>query len=141
MLQMPVFSHYLPLLPGLLIIAGLASCGETPPDDTSLKSTVDTVRQHIDDAVEEGVGAISPARAEVLAKLKIQLQSIDQKLEQLATRDRDLTEEARVEWNKKVDQLGVRRDAARRRLMDLSKAGEAGWSDLRESADGRVAGS
>ena len=135
MLQMPVFSQCVPLLPGFLIIAGLAGCGETPQDDTSLKSTVDEVSQHIDDAVEESVDAIGPARAAFLAKLKTQLQSIDQKMEQLANKERDLTEEASVEWNKKVDQLKIRRDAARRRLKALSKGSEVGWSDLRDGAE------
>lgn len=135
MLHMPVFSHCPLLLPGLLIIAAFAGCSDTPPDETSLKSTVNKVSQHIDDAVEESVDAIGPARAAFLAKLKTQLQSIDQKMEQLATRERSLTEESRVAWNKKVDQLKIRRDAARRRLKALSKASELGWSDLRDGAE------
>ena len=79
--------------------------------------------------------AIGPARAAFLKKLKTRLQSIDQKIEQLANKERDLTEEARVEWSKKVGQLEIRRDAAKKRLKTLSAASELGWSDLRDGAE------
>jgi hypothetical protein len=135
MLHMPVFFHCFPLRIGLLAIAAFAGCSESPQDDTSLKSTVKEVRQHVDDAVDGSMDAIGPARAAFLKKLKTRLQSIDQKIEQLANKERDLTVVARVEWSKKVGQLEIRRDAAKKRLKTLSAASELGWSDLRDGAE------
>lgn len=135
MLHMAVSSHCFFLRTGILVVAAFAGCGEPPQDDTSLKSTVNEVREHIDDAVDGSVDAIGPARAAFLAKLKTRLESIDRKIEQLANKERDLTEEARVEWNKKVDQLKIRREAAKKRLKTLSEASELGWSDLRDGAE------
>ena len=135
MLHRPVFSHCFPLRIGILATAAFTGCSESPQDDTSLKSTVKEVRQHVDDAVDGSLDAIGPARTAFLTKLKARLRSIDQKIEQLEDKERDLTEEARVEWKRKVAQLKIRRDAARKRLKTLSAASELGWSDLRDGAE------
>ena len=135
MLQMSVLSKRLPLRNGFLTIALFAGCGESPQDEASPGVPVNDVEQHIDADVDRSRDAISPARAEFLSRLKTRLKSIDERIELLAKKEQDLSEEARIEWNRKVHQLEIRGDAARRRLKTLSEASESGWSDLRDGAE------
>ena len=117
-----------------LILASFSGCSESPQEEIPLKSAADDITRTVDESVEEIVDSVGPAREAFLTKLKTRLRSIDAKIEELANREQNLTEDARAEWNDKVEQLIVRRDAARRRLKSLSEASEVGWSDMRDGA-------
>jgi predicted small lipoprotein YifL len=135
MLRTSVFSGCIPLHMVFLVLFSLAGCGDTPPDEVSPKSALTANRKAVDIAVDGSTDAIGPAREALLKNLKTRLNSIDEKITLLANKKSDLTEEARLERNKKVEEFRIRRDAARRRLKALNEASELGWSDVRDGAE------
>jgi predicted small lipoprotein YifL len=135
MLRTSVFSGFTSLRTVFLVLFSLAGCGDTPPDEVSPKSALTGNREAIDIAVDGSTDAIGPARAAFLKQLKTRLKSIDEKITLIGNKESDLTEEARLERNKKVEEFRIRRDAAQRRLKSLNEASELGWSDFRDGAE------
>jgi TolA-binding protein len=117
-----------------LIVIGVSGCGESPQAEFPLNSAADDIPRTADGSAAEIVNSIGPAREAFLTKMKAQLRTIDAKIEELAKREQNISEAARTEWNTRVDQLMVQRDAARRRLKSLSEASELGWNDMRDRA-------
>jgi hypothetical protein len=135
MLRTSVFSGCNSLRTGFLVMVSLTGCSDTPPDEVSPKSALTENREAVDIAVDGSTDAIGPAREALLKNLRTRLKSIDEKITLLANKESDLTEEARLERNKKVEEFRIRRDAARRRLKALNEASELGWSDIRDGAE------
>lgn len=119
----------------LLSLFGLTGCGDRPPDEASLKSPLVRSRETVDIAVDGRTDAIGPAREALLKNLRTRLKLIDEKITLLANKESDLSEEARIERNRKVEEFRIRRDAARRRLKALNEASELGWSDFRDGVE------
>lgn len=118
-----------------LPLFGLTGCGDRPPDEASLKSPLVRNRATVDIAVDGSTDAIGPAREAFLKKLKMRLKSIDEKIAVLADQESDQTEEAGPKRNMEVEELMIRRDAARRTLKTLNQASELGWRELRDEAE------
>lgn len=72
--------------------------------------------------------------AELHRKLQQQIDELDPEIEKLKAQGKDLTEQAKPEWNRRMVQLEEKRQAAQRKLDAWKKASPDAWQALQSGA-------
>lgn len=68
-------------------------------------------------------------------KLKAQLDQWNAEIDKLEAKGRELQADAQVSYNKRLEDLRIRRDAAAAKLKEIQEAGESAWEDLKAGTE------
>lgn len=73
-------------------------------------------------------------RNEFVAKMKKQLDEVNQRLNELDRKGDDYSREARARLDERINELKSKRDEISGRLDEIGKAGDKAWEDLKTGA-------
>jgi hypothetical protein len=121
----------------ILIFAGLfafGGCEKNSADRTPGKVTSEDVRRDAGQAVNTAAEFSQQAKEEFRQKLETQLNELDAKMAKFREKGRDLKDEAKVQWDRKLADLEKKRDAARDELAKVGQSSAEAWKDVRKGA-------
>ena len=98
----------------VLMLAGLFAaigCEQKPADRTPGKVTSEDVRRDAGQAVETAAEYSQQTKEEFQKDLEAQLNELDAKIAKLREKGRDLKDEAKANWDRKMADLETKRDA------------------------------
>jgi predicted nucleic acid-binding Zn-ribbon protein len=75
---------------------------------------------------------MSKERDAYIEKARAQLDQLSSRIDLLQARASEAKADARIEYERELDRLRERRDAARSKLEDVRGASGAAWEDVRE---------
>ena len=120
------------LMLAMLFVA--QGCERNPADRTPGKVTSEDVRRDAGQAVNTAVEYSQQTKEEFQEKLETQLNELDAKIAKLREKGRDLKDEAKVKWDRKMTELETKRDAARAKLDEVGRSSAEAWKDVQKGA-------
>lgn len=114
---------------GLLAASG---CGQKSADQTPGKITSEDVRRDAGQAVNTAVEFSQQAKDEFQQRLEARLQELDAEIAQLREKGRDLKDQAKADWERKMTDLETKREAARAKLAELDQSSAEAWKDVQQ---------
>jgi phytoene dehydrogenase-like protein len=119
-------------LAGLLASSG---CGPKPVEQqTSGDVTTDDVRRDAGQAVDTAVEYSKQSKEEFQQRLDARLKELDAETAKLRERGRDLKDQAKADWERKMAELETKRESTRAKLAELSKSSGEAWRDVQRGA-------
>ena len=73
-------------------------------------------------------------KEEFQKKLEAQLNELDAKIAKLREKGRDLKDEAKVKWDRKMTELETKREAASAKLAEVGHSSAEAWKDVQKGA-------
>lgn len=116
---------------GLVVAIG---CERKLGDMTTGKVTSGDVRRDTGQAVETTAVFSEQSKEQFQTKLDARLKESEAEMAKLREKGRDLKDEAKVQWDKTMADLEIKRDAARAKLTEVSKSSGEAWKDVRQGA-------
>lgn len=89
------------------------------------------ISRMLQDQKPKKVGAHMSTKHDLQQKLEAELKEWDEKLDVLKAKARDTTAEIRADYDKQLDMLAGKRDAAQVKLQELKMRTEDAWEDLK----------
>lgn len=125
------------VLVGLFVALG---CEQKPADRTPEKATPKTVtsedvRRDAGQAVKTATEYSQQTKEEFQKKLDAQLSELDAKIANLREKGRDLKDDAKANWDRKMTELETKREAARVKLAEVGRSSEEAWKDIKKGAE------
>jgi TolA-binding protein len=127
---MPRFVWML-MLVGLLTASG---CERKPADRTPGKVTSEDVRRDAGQAAETAVEYSRQTREEFQKKLEARLNELDGEITKLREQGRDLKDQAKTDWDRKMADLATKQEAARAKLAEVRDSSAEAWKDMQKGA-------
>ena len=119
------------MLVGFVAVIG---CDQKPADRTPGKVTSEDVRRDAGQAVNAAAEFSQQTKEEFQKKLEARLNSLDAEIAKLREKGRDLKDESNVNFDRKMADLEVKRDAVRTKLAEVAKASGDAWKDVQKGA-------
>lgn len=104
-----------------------ASMNESPKQPT----TFDDVVREADQAIDAAGEYSKQKAAELREDMRMKMEMLDAKIADLKREGKELSEDARVEWQQKLDQLQQKREALSNELSRLQNAAADSWDAMR----------
>ena len=92
------------------------------------------MRRDAGQAVDTAAESSQQTKEEFQKKLEAQLNELDAKIAKLREKGRDLKDEAKANWDRKMADLETKRDAARAKLAEVGHSSAEAWKDVRKGA-------
>ncbi len=121
----------------VVVLAGLATimgCEQKPADETPGAVTSEDVRREAGQAVDAAAEYSEQAKDEFQGRLEARLEELDSEIAALREKGRDLKEEAKADWDRKLADLEAKRDAARAKLTEVGQSSAEAWNDVKQGA-------
>jgi len=118
------------LLTVFALLAGLLGCESNPVDTKTGTVTQDDVRRDIDQAAKTTTEYANQSREEFQKGLATRLKDLEDQIASLRTRQGELQDEAKANWDRKLTALEAKRDAASSKLTEVRRASEDAWKDM-----------
>jgi len=118
----------------LAVLFAAQGCERKPADRTHGKVTSEDVRRDAGQAVETAAEYSRQTKEEFQKKLEAQLNELDAKIARLREKGRDLKDEAKANWDRKMADLEKKREAARAKLAEVGHSSAEAWKDVRKGA-------
>ena len=121
----------------MLMLAGLfaySGCEQKPADRTPGKVTSEDVRRDAGQAATTAAEYSQQTKEEFQKNLDARLNELDAKIAKLREKGRDLKDEAKVNWDRKMTELETKRDAARAKLNEVGRSSAEAWKDVQKGA-------
>jgi DNA anti-recombination protein RmuC len=121
----------------MLMLAGLltaSGCERKPADRTPGKVTSEDVRRDAGQAVNTAAEYSQQTKEEFQKSLDARLKELDAEIVKLREKGRDLKDEAKVNWDRKMADLETKRDAARAKLAEVGRSSADAWKDVQKGA-------
>jgi DNA anti-recombination protein RmuC len=121
----------------ILMLAGLfaaVGCERKSADRTSGKVTPEDVRRDVGQAVKTAAEYFQHTKEEFQKKFEAQLSELDAKIAKLRESGRDLKDQAKANWDRKMADLETKRDAARAKLVQVRDSSADAWKDVQKGA-------
>ena len=121
----------------MLLLAGLiafSGCDQKPADQKPGKVTPEDVRRDAGQAVNTATEYSQQAKEEFQKKLEVQLNELDAKIAKFREKGRDLKDESKVNWDRKMADLEKKREAARVKLDEVGRSSAEAWKDVQKGA-------
>jgi TolA-binding protein len=122
---------WIAMLAGLFAAGG---CEQKPADRTPGKVTPQDVRRDAGRAVDTAAEYAQQNKEEYQKKLETQLNELDAKIAKLREKGRDLNDEAKVKWDRKLAELEKKQNAARAKLDEVGHSSAEAWKDVQKGA-------
>lgn len=119
------------MLAGLLITSG---CDQNARDTTHDKVTSEDVRREAGQASDTVVDFSRQTKDEFQKSLDERLKVLDVEISKLREKGSDFKDHAKLNWEEKMAELEVKRDAALANLAEVSHSSAEAWKDVREGA-------
>jgi Skp family chaperone for outer membrane proteins len=126
-----VRGFYVVMLAGLLAAIG---CEQKATDRTPGKVTSEDVRRDAGQAVNTPAELSQRTKEEFEKNFDTRLKELDAEIAKLREKGRDLKDEAKTKWDRKMTELETKRDAARAKLAEVRDSGAEAWKDVRKGA-------
>jgi TolA-binding protein len=119
------------MVTGLFVAIG---CEQKSADRTPGKVTPEDVRRDAGQAAETAVEYSRQTKEEFQKKLEARLEELDGEIAKLREKGRDLKDQAKADWDRKMADLETKRDAARVKLAEVRDASAEAWKDVQKGA-------
>ena len=119
------------MLAGLVTLVG---CEQKPSDRTPSKVTSEDVRRDAGQAVQTAAEFSEQTKDEFQKRLEARLEELDVKIADLREKGRDLKDEAKADWDRRLANLETKRDAARAKLAEVGQSSAEAWKDVQQGA-------
>jgi LPS O-antigen subunit length determinant protein (WzzB/FepE family) len=119
------------MLIGLLTASG---CERQPADGTPGKVTSEDIRRDAGQAAQTTVHYSWQTKEEFQKKLAARLKELDVEIAKLREKGRDLTDQAKTDWDRKMADLEMKWDAALAKLAEVRDSSAEAWKDVRNGA-------
>ena len=122
---------------GMLMLAGLlmaSGCEQAPVDQAPGKVTSDDVLRDAGQAVDTAVEFSQQTKEEFQKGLDERLQKLDAEIAKLSEKGRDLKDQAKADWDRKMADLETKREAARAKLDEIGRSSAEAWKDVQKGA-------
>jgi len=116
---------------GLLMASG---CEQKPAEQTPGKVTSEDVRRDAGQAVKTAAEFSQQAKEEFQNSLDARLKELETEIAKLKEKGRDLTDDAKANWDRKMAELETKREAARAKLAEVGRASAEAWKDIQKGA-------
>jgi hypothetical protein len=116
-----------------LLLAALG-CEQKSADRTPKKVSPEDVRRDAGKAVDTAVEYSLQTKDEFQKKLEAQLKEQDAQIAKLREKGRDLKDEAKANWDRKMAELETKRKAADDKLDEVGHSSAEAWKDVRNGA-------
>jgi TolA-binding protein len=120
-----------------LVLAGLLAaggCEQQPANRTPGKVTSEDVRRDAGKAAQTAVEYSQQTKEDFQQQLEARLNQLDVENAKLRGKGRDLTDQAKSDWDRKMADLETKRDAAHAKLAEVRDSSAAAWNDVRKGA-------
>ena len=107
---------------------------EKSPDPTPNKVTSEDVHRDFGQAIQTAAEVSQQTPEEYQQSLAARLAKLDAEIAKLREKGRDLKDQAKVNWDRKLADLETKRDAARAKLTEVSTASAEAWKDVQKGA-------
>lgn len=121
----------------VLVLAGLLTaigCEQKPADRTPGKVTSEDVRRDAGKAADTAVEYSQQTKEEFQKKLDARLKELDVEIAKLREKGADLKDAAKTNWDAKMADLEVKREAARVKLAEVNQSSGEAWKDVQKGA-------
>jgi TolA-binding protein len=121
----------------MLMLAGVVTasgCERKPADQPPGKVTSEDVRRDAGQAAETAAEYSRQTKEEFQKKLEARLKELDGEIAKLSEKGRDLKDQAKADWDRKIADLETKRDAARAKLAEVRDASAEAWKDVQKGA-------
>jgi TolA-binding protein len=119
-------------LAGLLVASG---CGQKPAEQqTTGEVTSEDVRRDTGQAVDTAVEYSQQAKEEFQQRLDARLKELETEIAKLREKGRDLKDQAKVDWERKLAELETKRETTRAKLAELGQSSGEAWKDVQKGA-------
>ena len=121
----------------VVALAGLATimgCEQKPSNETPGAVTSEDVRRDAGQTVDTAAEFTEQAKEEFQNQLQARLEKMDGEIASLREKGRDLKDEAKADWDRKLAELEAKHDAARARLAEVGQSSAEAWKDVQQGA-------
>jgi predicted ribosome quality control (RQC) complex YloA/Tae2 family protein len=118
-------------LAGLLVAIG---CEQIRTDPASQKITSDDVRRDVGQADKTTAAFVEQTKEEYQQQLDARLKKLDAQIAALHEKGRDLKDEAKANWERKLPELQAKQDSAHAKLAEVQKSSAEAWKDMKQGA-------
>jgi LPS O-antigen subunit length determinant protein (WzzB/FepE family) len=124
------------MLAGLFASSGCEQQYEQKSADPTPKKTVtpEDVRRDAGQAADTAAEYSQQTKEEFQKKLETQLKELDAKIAKLREKGRDMKDEAKVKWDRKMADLEKKREVARAKLAEVGHSSAEAWKDVKKGA-------
>ena len=122
----------------LLMLVGLFAalgCERKPADQKPGNVTSEDVSRDASKALDTAVEYSQQAKEEFQKKLETQLNELDAKIAKLREKGRDLKDNAKAGWDRKMADLEAKREATHAKLAEVGHSSAEAWKDVRKGAE------
>jgi hypothetical protein len=116
---------------GLVAVMG---CEQKSADSTPNKVTSDDVRRDAGQTVNTAAEFSQQTKEEFQKSLDARLKERDAEIAKLREKGRDLNDQAKANWDRKMADLDTKREAARAKLAEVGHSSAEGWKDVQKGA-------
>lgn len=121
----------------VVILAGLVAvmgCEQKSAEPTPKKVTSEDVRRDAGRAVDTAAEYSQQAKEEFQKSLEARLKTLEAEIARLREKGRDLKDEAKPNWDRKMAELEKKREAARAKLAEVGHSSADAWKDVQKGA-------
>ena len=121
----------------LIALAGLTTsigCELKPTGEAPSTVTSEDVRRETGETVDTAAEASQQTKEEFQERLEARLEMLDGEIAALRAKGRDLNDEAKVDWERKLAVLEAKRDAARAKLAEVEGSSAEAWTEVQQGA-------
>jgi hypothetical protein len=119
------------MLAGFVAVLG---CERKSADTTPQKVTSEDVRRDAGQAVNTAAEFSQQTKEEFQKSLDARLKELDAEIAKLREKGRDLKDDAKANWERKMADLETKRDAARAKLTEVGHSSAEAWKDVQKGA-------
>lgn len=119
------------LLTGTFTVIG---CEPSPSVSASKKVTSEDVSRDTNQAVKTATEYSRQTKDEFQKSLDARLKDLDIEIAKLREKGRELKDQAKVEWERKMAGLETKREAARVKLAEVGRSSAEAWKDIQKGA-------
>jgi len=116
---------------GLLMACG---CEQKPAVQTPGKVTSEDVRRDAGQAVKTAAEFSQQAKEEFQKSLDARLKEFETEIAKLQEKGRNLKDDTKANWDRKMADLETKREAARAKLEEVGRASAEAWKDVQKGA-------
>jgi hypothetical protein len=109
-------------------------CEKKPADRTPDKVTSEDVHRDAGQAVKTAAEYSQQTKEAFQKGLDARLHELDRKIASLGEQGRDLKDQAKADWDRKMAELKTKREAAGAKLAEVGHSSAEAWKDVRKGA-------